>query len=151
MVCVIGLIIHVSAVFTFGYLGYDIIWVIGIGTSAKYTLEFGVLYFLCWSNVPTSAKNTIFLSPTDGAFKRWLMYLKISMPAGILLFSTQMMYEVMVVVAGWMGELNLQTMTVIIAFLSIAFEFGFGFSFAVASVVGQYVGLNDPTTAKRIA
>ena len=148
IITVVTFTIHVSLVITLIMLGHDPITVIGLSTSAKYMLEFCVCYFLCRSDLPTPAQNTIFLHPLDGAFSNWMTYIKIALPAGLILLSEQVVFEVMIVVSGWMGELSLQAMAVIMSVLSFTYDIGFGFSFAVASLVGQYVGLDQSKVAK---
>ena len=54
----------------------------------------------------------------------------------------------MLVFSGLMGELTLQAMAVTSSLISFMYDIAFGFSVAVASQVGQYVGLNRQTIAK---
>ena len=90
------------------------------------------------------------MQPIDReAFKSWWPYLKISLPATIMLCSEWWAFEILIVLAGMLGVNELASQIIVITVSALLFMIPLGIQEASSSIIGNCIGANNVPLAKR--
>ena len=90
------------------------------------------------------------LSPRD-AFRGWVMYFRIALPSMTMLCAEWWAFEIVIFLAGTLGDVTLSAVGIGFQIDAIAFQWPLGFSVTAASRIGFFLGAGRPRHARRAA
>jgi len=84
------------------------------------------------------------ISLFDGMFTDLFIYLKLGIPSAIMTMSEFVIFEIMTLMAAYVGAVALATISVVVNILSIGYETTGGLSTALTSLIGRLLGEEKP-------
>jgi multidrug resistance protein, MATE family len=81
-------------------------------------------------------------------FSGWGEYLSLGLPGALMLQCEWVVYETLVLMAGWIGVSQLSAMSLICNFTTCIFTIPYGLCITVSVLVGNSLGSNRPELAK---
>ena len=82
-------------------------------------------------------------------FRGWGDYLKISLPATLMICSEWWAYEILTLMSGILGVLPLASQTIFVQVCSTLFQIPVGIQEATCGIIGNCIGANNVPLAKR--
>lgn len=102
------------------------------------------------SFVPTFPLEEVFPAWSSKVFAHWGVFLELGMPGALSLFLEWGSYELMAMVAGQLGTIELATHGVFMSTCSIIYNVPMAISDATGVIAGNYLGHGDPQEAKSV-
>jgi len=147
--CVVSLLLHTLALVILFLFGIASLTTIAIVASLTMFGNFIVLMFF-WNKL-NREQNILMLPIYEGAFSDLTIYLKLGIPSAILTMSEFVIFEIMTLMAAYIGAVELATISVVVNILSIGYETTGGLSTALTSLIGRLLGEEKPSQAKKVA
>lgn len=140
--CVVSLVLHTFALVLLFLFGIASLTSIAIVASLTMVGNFIVLMYF-WNKL-NREQNIIMLPIYEGAFSDLTIYLKLGIPSAILTMSEFVIFEIMTLMAAYLGAVQLATISVVVNILSIGYETTGGLSTALTSLIGRLLGEEKP-------
>lgn len=84
-------------------------------------------------------------------FRGWFTFLKLGVPGTLMQCFEWWAYEVLAILAGLLGTLQLAAHVAVINVCALVFMIPLGIQFTASGLVGASIGANNPSQAKRYA
>ncbi|CAE7777323.1 Slc47a2 [Symbiodinium sp. CCMP2592] len=94
------------------------------------------------------SRRDVFL-PGKGTFQEWGKYLKIALPCVLQMSSEWWFWEINALLVGFLGTVPLAAHVAANQFIGLSFMPAMGISSAAAALIGNMLGANRPTDARR--
>ena len=122
--------------------------IFGLGLATLLSIGFKIGYLVTHMLCISSLREAYFL-PDRSALTNWIPYLRISLPATVMLCSEVWAIEVLGIFAGWISVVDLATNAILITFFAIMFMVPFGAQSAACALIGEKIGANKVDKARQ--
>jgi len=149
MICmIIGSFLHIVLCYLcLDSFGMGVIG-LAVATACKDAILFAtiVIYARCSPQV-----NQVLQSIDSDAFRGWSTYLRVSLPSTAMLCSEWWAFEVVFVLGGILGVLELAALSICLNVHSLLYRVPLGITEATSALLGNSIGANNVPLAKRFA
>jgi len=128
-----------------GYLKWDIF---GVALSSTITNGLQLAYVAVYASRREDIKEAIFMPDMD-AFNGWKMYLKLAIPATLMLCGEWWYFELLTLTSGYLGVKEQAVMVILLNLLGFIWMVPMGFQEAFCTVIGNSMGENKPDLARK--
>lgn len=118
---------------------------LGLATMVTYFLMF--LFTTIYAHCIPSIKKAI-QCPNKESFKGWGAYLRISLPATVMLLAEGWAFNVLGVIAGLISVTDQAVNTILLMLIAIMFMVPMGIQSAACAIIGEQIGANRVPLAK---
>ena len=140
-------ILHFILCYTF--LFYFEMDVRGLGLATSLTNLFKIIVICSYSYCSGSINQALIRPTTKDVFSSWGEYLKLAIPAMVILSSEWWAYEIVTMLAGLLGTTEQASQTIVTTANSIFFEIPLGTAEASCALIGYCIGSGNVALARR--
>lgn len=144
-----GLNIVLDYLLIFGNFGFPRLEVTGAAIASTLATMIGTGYYLIAGMKKTYFNNYNYFNTKNLEWKNSLSIARISFPPGVQSLLTTAGFLTFLWIIGQVGTTEVAATIIIVRITAVALTSAFGFGIAAATLIGQYMGAEDPGNAEK--
>ena len=121
----------------------------GLGLAMSLTNFFKITFICTYSFCSRTIRRALVRPTFKDVFSGWKEYLKLAVPAMLILCSEWWAYEIIAALSGVLGTTEMASMTIVITAYGIFFEIPVGTAEASCALIGYNIGAGNVDLARR--